>query len=641
MLVRLPDGSEHPGHPDAPGASRRRRPLGIRALQVQRPDSLAAVVTWLICTPLAVMLAGAFDLDPFTVAGAVMPIAVGCFVGIALLAYRLYRPSTVIIGVGAGAYAGWMALTMAAALRGTPYGYGTLVGDEGRLLAMAAKNMTQWGSVDAYVRHLPTEYPPMYPWVLGHVAHLLGRPAWRIEGYAQILVMSGAFVLGYVLWRRLVGAPWAFLIQVMAPAGLAEPSKAYEFLTILVVIPWILGAFAVPLRDRRHMHWLPAGVIGGLIVLTYSAYLVFSMLGLLAIAVLAWREGQRRRPYVLHVVAVIVVAAVVASWYIVPFISTYLTHGGQRLSDTFLDGDLVSQPLPMSYTDPTPLGLLELVGLVGLVWYRRTAWWGRPMLLIALSAFAYRVLFLFATVHNNHTGYLQYTNRYLQTVLWTAGVLTLATALPAIRARLPGPIQRQREVALLGVAVVVAWSSWQGWQQWMPGPRGVDAYRSAGVPNQATVAHSQPLPNGELPRYAPPNLKPFVFPVDRVRGVIASSLGSHARPVVLSYDQRLYVFEPYYGYLVPDRLAANSLQRWDTRADQLRQLAQTYDPQAFAEAASHTTFGPIDVFVLRDRGTVWNWDDIAFAPKSFSGGQFKVVHVTPSTVVAVRLSSGS
>ena len=587
------------------------------------------------------MFARALDLDPFSVGGAVMPIAVGCCIGVALLAYRLFRPSTVVVGVAAGAYASWMALTMATALVGTPYGYGQLGGDEGRLLAMAAKNMTSWGSADAFVRHLPTEYPPLYPWVLGHVAHVLGRPAWRIEGDAQIALMSGAFVIGYVLWRRLVGAPSAFMIEALAPASTAQPSKAYEFVTVLVIIPWILGAFAAPLRDRRHMHWLPAGVIGGLIVVTYSAYLAFSMLGILAIAFLALRESRRRGPYLVHVVALTVTAAVVASWYVVPFLSTYLSKGGERISDFYLAVDLVTQPIPLTFTDATPLGVLELVGLFGLVWYRRSAWWGRPMLLIALSAFAYRVLFLLMTAHNNHTGYLQYTNRYLRTVLGTAGILTLARALPVLRAKLPGPIQRQRELALLAVAIVVAWTSWQGWQQWMPGPRGArDAYLAAGAPTQATVAHSEPLPNGHLPRYATPKVKPHVFPLNGVTDAISSGLGPDARPVVLSYDQRLFVFKPYYGYLVPDRIAANSLQLWDQRAAALRQLAQIHDPAAFAAAAADTKFGPIDVFVLTDHGSTWRWNNIAFSPESFGGGAFTVRHLPHSTVVAVRSSPG-
>src|SRR3954466_15500284 len=130
-------------------------------------DRLAAVLAWVVLSPLALLLVRGLDLDPFRVRGAIMPVAVGCVAAALLLVARWRYRSDLVIGVATGTYAAWLVLTMGAALHGTPFGYGEMVGDSGRLVAMATKYMTTSASADAFVRHLPTEYPPLYPWLVG------------------------------------------------------------------------------------------------------------------------------------------------------------------------------------------------------------------------------------------------------------------------------------------------------------------------------------------------------------------------------------------------------------------------------------------------------------------------------------------
>jgi hypothetical protein len=597
-------------------------------------------MTWLAGSLLGWLLVRALDLDPFSVAGAVMPVAVGCVAGALLLAARLRVRSDLLVGVGVGAYAAWAALTMATALHGTPFGYGGMQGDEGRLVAMATKYMSSTSAVDGFVRHVPTEYPPLYPWLIGHVADLFGRPAWQVVGEAQVIVTSGAIVTSYCLWRRLVGARTAFLIVALAPAIYAEPSKAHEVVTLLVIVPWALATFTGLAHERGGMHWLPAGMIGGLMVLTYPGYLGFALVGIVAMIVLAARAAPMRRSYLLHLTGVTITAFVVASWYVVPYVARSLTDGGSQISDLFLSSAIVAEPVSLPFLQPTVLGLIELVGLVGIVWYRRSTWWAQPLLLLLISGFAYRVLFLLRIVQNDHTGYLHYTERLIGTVLATAGILTVVATAPALMRRLAAPVTRQREVALLAVAIVVLWTAVQGWQLWTPGPRGIrNAVGPAvGTRNLATLAHTEPLPTGGRTRFAPPGItvQP-VFPSTAVQHVITSTLGPGARPVTLSEDQRLFSYYPDYAYLPPDRLAANALQRWDDRARAVRRLAQIQDPATFAEASARTSFGGIDVFVLRDGGNAWTWNDIRFDPAAFGTTFFHVVRLPHSVVVAVRL----
>jgi len=608
------------------------------------------VVTWLVATPLAVLLAWAWDLDPFSVAGVVMPVGVGALAGGILLALLLHRYSSVLVGVAMGVYASWIALTMATTLHGTPYGFGLLAGDAGRFVAQANKYMYTSASADSFVKGLPSEYPPLYPWVVGHVARLVDKPAWQLFGEMQILVMSLGVVLAYVFWRRLVTAPVAFAVVGLTPLVFREPSKDYEFIALLVYAPWVIMTFAGLPRRRGGLHWLSAGIIGGLLVLTYQAWLMFSALGLLALILLTLRAAPSKGRYLVHLLGVAATAFVVASWYVVPLVTTMVTGGQNRLSDFWMSGAIVDRPVVFPFLQPTVVGVITLVGLLGMVWFRRTTFWAQPLLLLLASCYAYRILFLLRTAYDNHTGYLQYTETLISMLLLTAGVLTTAEAAPALWRRLrqstasssplgTPALAGRRAVVVTAVAALVAYAGMQGWVDWTPGPRGIrDSVKAAGGVTRGTDAHAEPLPDGSYPQYAPPKeyLHSWV-PVRPIEKAVEKELGKDARPIVLSYDQRLFAFLPWYGYTATDRVSANSLLRWDDRYAELQKLARVTDPAQFAQASRETAFGPIDVFVLkRASGNRYRWKDVFFSAKAFDPATFDVRRLPSNVVVAVR-----
>ena len=98
---------------------------------------------------------------------------------------------------------------------------------------------------------------------------------------------------------------------------------------------------------------------------------------------------------------------------------------------------IVDRPLVLPFMQATPIAVVELVGLLGMIWYRRTTWWAQPLLLIVVGRTSpYRILFLLKTVQDNHTGYLQYTETLVSMTLVTAGVLTTSEAAPRLWSRL-------------------------------------------------------------------------------------------------------------------------------------------------------------------------------------------------------------
>ena len=219
---------------------------------------------------------------------------------------------------------------------------------------MANRYATTWRSSDGIVPTVPSHYPPLFPWLVGHTAALLHTPAWQLLGSAETIAMSAAVVAGFALWRRLVPGPVALALSLMVPLCFALPQKGYEVLALAVFTPWVLATFGRPPRGR--LHWLLAGVIVGLCVAWYWAYIAYGALGIAGLAVMTWRASPDRGRYLRHIGLTLAVTAVVSSWYLVPYTGWALMHGAQQM-DMFEGGGISDSPLP--FLAATPLAALE------------------------------------------------------------------------------------------------------------------------------------------------------------------------------------------------------------------------------------------------------------------------------------------
>jgi len=619
-----PDGSRRPESGPGPG-----RPRVSRLPALAGRPGLLAVLTWLVATPVAVVLPSVARADPFTVAGRALPVASGlllvCLGGLAAAAVRRWQPTAMpaLAGVSAGLASAWLALILRAALYGTPFGFGGLSGDMLRMTATATRYTVTVASADTTVPGLPSEYPPLYAWLVGRAAVLLDQPAWRLLGDAEVLFVSASVLVGFLLWRRQVG-PWtALAISCVGVLAWSDPRKAYEVLALMVFIPWVLETFTRPPRSR--LHWLACGLLGGLLVVLYQAWLVYAALGLAVIVGLAWRAEPDRWAYLRRLLLVAAVAAVSSAWYVLPYLWALTTGGGgQLVSDLFVSPYYLDGLLPFLERGDLPLRGLQLAGLVGSVWLIRSTWWARPLLLIAAGAFAYRLLSLVRFVLTGHTAFAHYTARLYGVVLAVAGVLTLVHAVPLLLRRL----RISPPVGLAGVplAVLLAWAVPVYSTTWMPGTSGSGS-------GYAAAAHAEPLPGGGYPRYAPDTGRADWFPVEPVRRAVEQVTGPGPDRVTLSVDERLFSYLPWPGYLSNDRTAAGTLSRWDERRAELRDLADQADPAAFAAESAATAFGPIDVFVLTRDGDELIWRDLRFHRDQFDPRYWVVRDDLPGQVV--------
>src|SRR5438034_11750171 len=190
--------------------------------------SLAALITWLVCLPVAFAAATLGQADPFRLRVAIIPVvvAVAGVIGAGLASRRL--PADLASGIGAGLFAGWVAFTLRVALHGTPFGFGGLGSDAGRLAAMANRYASTWHSADGIVPSVPSNYPPLFPWLVGRTSALVHTPAWRLLGPAEAITLSFAVIAGSLLCRWLLPGSLALAVSVPAPPCVSLPLKAVK-----------------------------------------------------------------------------------------------------------------------------------------------------------------------------------------------------------------------------------------------------------------------------------------------------------------------------------------------------------------------------------------------------------------------------
>ncbi|GLH98451.1 arabinofuranosyltransferase [Phytohabitans aurantiacus] len=581
-----------------------------------------AVLVWLVATPVAFFAPAYFKYDPFSFIAYAVPLTAALVLASVFFVIGLRWRGELVAGAAGGLAAAWVVLLLRSALYGTPFGFGGVSGDMMRMSAIVEHYTTTIKPSDS-IPGLVSEYPPLYGMLIGRAAVLLDAQAWRLLADAEVLTTSAALLVSFLLWRRHVG-PWvALAISALAFVTWTDPRKAFEVITLSIFIPWVLETFGKPPKAR--MHWLLAGVLGGLMVVVYQAWIIYSVFAIVALIVVTFRAETDRKAYIRRLVLVALVAFAVSSWYVIPYAWAMLTQNGELVSDLFVSAGINEKLFPFLEMDP--FGLLQLAGLVGLLFFYRSTWWAKPILFLVLGVYAYRILNMVRFVFTEHTFFLHYTIRLYTVLLAIAGVLTIVHAAPIIlrRLRLTAP----RAAGAAALAVALAWSASVFTDQWMPQE---EATLYSGQ-RYAWSAHSEPLPNGKYPEYAPKEDRRRWFPIDPIKKVVEDARGPDARPVTLSVDERIFSFVPWRVYVAIPVEGAGSLSRWHERRAEVTRLTQTTDPDAFAAASANTKFGPIDVFVLRKRADGWQWDNQRFQREQFSAAHWTVVDDLPEDVV--------
>jgi hypothetical protein len=619
-----------------------------------------ALLTWAVCLLVGVAAVHAMRVNPLTTHGVVLPLVIGIPMGMVVFGLAARIRSAWLVGVAVGGYAAWAGTTIAAALVGTPFGFGIIAGDAGRMSALAMHFSTTWHPGDAADPSLAPEYPPLYPMIVGRIAAWTGRPAWTLLQPAQVVIVSFAVVAGFLLWRRLIDDVPAFLVSSSVFVSMVEPSKGNEILSLAVYLPWLLGTFAVSpgasdasggMDGRRPAPLNPVvgGIVIGLIVPWSPQVLFLSLLAVVLLAAYRWwlAPAGERRPMLIRWGITVVVGLVVASWFVVPLARAYLSGKVQVVADLWLGSPLVAEPFTIISPRPFIIMVLQIAGLLGIVGLLRRSWWAAPIGVYAAGVLVERALMLLRFSATGHAFMLYYVAASLSYALDAAGILTLLQVWRWARPRLA---TRDVPVRLLGVtvsALLVGTCGYSAWAYWAPAPRGVvdNVTNPVTTYSNSMLAHAQRYPSGAKVRFPAPKSPPG-FPNDDVVAFVRTSLGTAAAkdPNVVSDNQAIFAFNAWGDWLMPDRVAASGLTRWDYRHGLLKSLAATTDPATMAAGLQQLPFGAVDVLILKVHAAkaatgarpLWSFADIDFSPQAFAGPQFQVSPRIGSYVVVTR-----
>lgn len=592
---------------------------------------LAVGLVW--CTATAVLGHAVYP-DPFSWWGQAFPLLVLAVLAVVAMPLVL-RGRDRGADVAALLVAGWVSWFGATQLHGTPFPYGGMRADIARLTAAATKFSVHADSTDLLFKGLPIEYPPLFPWLVGRLSAVLGVPAWELMAPASVVFCGLAVLSGYLLWRALVTPALALALCIVPAAVYGDPRKAHEVAAVCVLTPWVLGGLARYRRSTPPLHWAVTGLVGGLLVTDYQGYLVFSLVGILVVVALGLRERASRTAYLRHLVLATVTALVTAAWFLWPWLSVLVRTGGDDSADTFVPFEATTDPLHLPWQQPWPMAGWLCAGLALTAYHAWRHAWARHLLALTLATMGYRVVMLRRFEETGHTAFFQYTDRLSDGLLVIGAVLSVVALWPRLLAAGPSlrrlrPHARRVVGGLAAIAVVVTSAGfyWAGQR--------AGAAEDEHSPNFARLAHATELPGGGYPEFNAEAGQLARFPAVEVQRIIEEQLGRGAVPTVLTYDESLSSYYPYYQYLGVGGNSANSLGFWPRRETEVWALSGQLDPRAFAAASASMPHGPIDVFVLRGQSRWFEWRDLHFVKGQFAEPYFHTELAAGNTWVFVR-----
>lgn len=571
--------------------------------------------------PSAPVITGVFAIV-IGVLGSVVALAVVSLEG---RAAKASYSSTILPPLAIGLLGGLLASVVWLSLNGTPYAVNGIGGDAGRLSAMATKYTHHIYPLDAYVKGVFSEYPPLYPWLIGRVAQLLdGNRAWELMRPAQALTFGLVPICGYWAWRTIKTAWVAVGATIASFVLFPNVYKPFEVLALAVAVPWFLWLWTT-LRSPKQAGVLGArcagvGLIGGSLVSIYVPYVVFALPAVaVAIMVAVRRVGLKITAWRVLIIGAAVLVA--SGWWVIPYVAQALSVGGQLVGDRFAPSWMTRQFPVANLFRPDFASVLVLAGLVVLPIAARSADWARALGLMALSVWSYRLLAGWLFGVTGGTRFFSYTTPVLKAISLIA--LTLAAQRIWVAVRDRSPFLEWRTPLGLTVPFLVVGlmgASLAALQFPAKGPIDTGDVASE-LSALAYGAYEWSTPDGTCPSSVPCRQLDVTALDKFVRENVSRKPDDF--PVMISAVEEVASWLPWYYYLPLVRSASATAVKWDERHAILAQLSRA-SPDRFASAVAQIPWGPIDGFLLlREQDGSLSILDIRFSIDQFAGPCFK------------------
>ncbi|MDQ1747453.1 MAG: galactan 5-O-arabinofuranosyltransferase [Frankiaceae bacterium] len=620
----------------------------------------AAFGTWLLFVLIAIPVRHHFGAHALSARTQVLPLGLGVLLVLAAAALVVRRPiSPLVAGILLGAMAGWVSFSILAILAGTQFPAGGMYGDCGRTVAAAQRFRLSWGSGDQFISGHPSWYPPLWFWLWGRSAALVGKDAWQIGAVFQgtglgLIVLATGFAWRLVLkWPRALAATAATTAILFGPFHF-DPCKGHEISATMLVVPAVLFAHLVVvdvlLGRQRRLAAAGAGVLLGICLLLYQIVVIFPLVGLLVLWVVSAVRAKRLASFGIHVACAAAAGFVAVSWYVIPLIPVQLHNKYPRGHDLLMVYYGFSH-LPGLFTGSITITLTAVVAAVLVAVFVRTPL-GQGVATVAVACVLIQGIALLNIVKGGEDFY-SYRTYYILIVLAATSIVlfTDPLLLPA-RAQAVLAVRRfaiRRAVVALGVGLML-FAVDQAWAGWHAPITPLEAlakdYPKTAASSQAARAYITPLPNCGKVRGLPASIHTApCFPAARIQDCINKTYGKGALPILVAYDERLAGFYGDYYYLGNDGGAGGPYDALAQHTAYLTKLSQATDAADLLAMSRHTPFGPIEGYVLSvQRNGDYRWvaqiyhgkNVVNFAPGLFDDPAWAVCRSGPAIVLLDR-----
>ena len=574
-----------------------RLPLRSTVLELLAGSAVAAVVS--LALQFAAARLGISEPSFAPEALASLGAAVVLLITFGLLAFgRLHvsRPLRLVATwVGLSAFT---TLALAIPLQSTRYYFGGASVDNGFRMQYMTRMASTLGLADMNYADTAPYYPGGWFWLGGRFANLLGWEGWAAyKPYALIWVAVTA-VVAFTLWSVVVRRRLALLAGLAtALAGMlhgieepyAWPSAAW--LPTVAVLAW----YALRRPDRAP-RWtlLGVGIYVGFAAATYTLHFGFAVLLIVAMAVVLGvfrvRRGEALWPTArvlfLRLLPIGVVSGVLALVVWAPYVvgTKFFLANPRSAAQHYLPQDGSFLPVPM--TEPTPFGVLCLVGFCWLLLRARQSRVAAPLLMLVLSIYVWFGLSTLALIAK--TTLLSFRlNVILGAVLAVAGVFGLLELIGWLRERLDLAYAARITTISCAVGLIGAISLTQ-------------EALSTKLEEPTKMAYEDYYPTGDNamggrdPQKAASWADDVYAAVDRLTGRQPTD------NVLLTTDYKIMSFRPYWGFQQETPHYANPLARYSDRAQEIERWSKARTPDELVAMLQRSPFRPPNVFVLRN-----------------------------------------
>ncbi len=453
--------------------------------------------------------------------------------------------------------------------RGTQYGLNSHWGDNGYRLATVCKMMAYNDFPDAYLKNLPSMYPPLWFYIMAIYAKIAGLAAWQTLKYGYLFMFLSFPWVIYYSWRPLVSPRAAAMVSI-ATIFFAHNSidyVGYEYIASALFVPWWLYFFedGKNIASGKGFPWkfyITGIIVGGAIFLTYYYWFFIAVISLPLTVIIRHvdeKSGKALLNNLKHKAILASGIALVTAVYWVPLLLSGLKTGYESsqitwfgMTNSSLDVFWINKPLEGSF-------VLAGIFFAAYFWNR----WNHAHLILY---YAGALIFIMLDRISNLGNHSIQTRKILQfTHVITMG--PLAVGLESIWNNVRANLNVQRGLVALAVILAIVFGN-----------------------NQIENISPELYKNGVNDRYPKASLEYF-----------KDAVCFNTVFLTNRYIETCYL--PYFLFIPPSDVASHFAGDFQGRLDFLKAISKISKPSLLAYAMSYNIFDKINYVFLPYNGT--------------------------------------